>query len=111
MTIRFTEEMTMQAQMMPFHEMDMNIRVLENFIEDRVEERSAMRSLSEIEEAANDHTISLNCLRFHEAVRQMKTEELSVREAKQWMICAVSAIRMTYDALRTESNNTSNTTV
>ena len=104
MNIRFTGEITDQAQMMPFHEMDMNIRVLENFIEDRVEERSAMRSLSEIEEAANDHSISLNCLRFHEAVRQMKHEELSVREAKQWMICAVSAIRTAYDALRASAN-------
>ncbi len=104
MTVRFTEEMTLQAQMMPFHEVDMNIRVLENFIQDLVEERSAMRSLSEIEEAANDHTITLNCLRFHEAVRQMNQHELSVREAKQWMICAISAIRTAYDTLRTEAS-------
>lgn len=104
MVIRFTEELTPQAQNMPFHEMDMNIRVLESYIEDRVDERSVMRSLSEIEEAANNNVITLNCLRFHEAVNQLRVGELDLKEAKQWMICAVSAIRMAYDDLKTQQS-------
>lgn len=100
MTIRFGEEVTASEQKLSAHEMDMNIRVLEGYIEERVEEKSMMRSLSEIEEGAENRTITENCLRFHEAVRQMKTGELSLKEAKHWMICSVSGIRTAYDATR-----------
>jgi hypothetical protein len=99
MAIRFGDAaLTPHEQMMSFHEMDMNIRVLERYIEDRAEEKSMMRSLSEIEESARDKLIAENCLRFYEAVRQLKNGELSLKEAKHWMICAVSGMRTAYDA-------------
>jgi uncharacterized protein YqgV (UPF0045/DUF77 family) len=105
MTVRFGDAITANEHLLSEHEMDMNIRVLEGYIEGRVEEKSLMRSLSEIEESAFNRTISENCLRFHEAVRQMKTGELSMKEAKHWMICSVSGIRTAYDAKRAEDSS------
>lgn len=100
MSIQFGEAIAVAGKTLTFHEMELNMRVLERYIEGNVEEKAVFRALSEIEEHAANRLIAINCLRFHEAVTQMQAKDLSVKEAKQWMICAISAMRAAHDSCR-----------